>query len=76
MKLLLLSVAKIVCLGYTTGGYIWKKKVCVLVVNWIEIVFLLIINYYMEINFVGHICMLGLIFFKFVHSILEANSLS
>ena len=53
-----------------------KKKVCVLVVNWIEIVFLLIINYYMEINFVGHICMLGLIFFKFVHSILESNSLS
>lgn len=52
-----------------------KKKVAILVVNWIEVALLFIINYNLNLEFYVHFFILTYAFMRFIHGILEVKYL-
>ena len=52
-----------------------KKLLGISLLNWIEVVLLLIINYKLDVDTFLHICILGYAFVRFIHGIIDINFL-
>ncbi len=48
-----------------------KKKIVIAIINWVEVLLLVILNFSLNIGLLGHICLLSYAFVRFAHGILD-----
>lgn len=52
-----------------------KKKAGMAIINWIEAMLLIILNFSLNIGLIGHICLLSYAFIRFIHGIADLHSM-